>query len=148
MKSKRTQKQQAPAALDSMRLLACPWCHSTKIMAEGNQNGRVIAMVCQRCGARGPEDRNARDGHAGIARIYWNDQYWHEEIRRLIANANRDNRRAHVAQDDLEQTMIELKLEKERTAKIINLVGKKKMEKLWRKFNQGNVELKHGANDQ
>lgn len=31
----------------------CPWCKSSKIMCEGNESR--IAMVCQKCLARGPE---------------------------------------------------------------------------------------------
>jgi len=120
-------------------LLACPWCHSTKIMAEGNGGGkgRVLAMVCQRCGARGPEDRNA-NGYATIARMNWNNQYWHDEIKRLITNSNRDSRIADVARDDLATTMMELKIEKDRNAEIVKLVGKKKLLKMWRDRKQAN----------
>lgn len=99
-------------------------------------------MVCQRCGARGPEDRHAK-GYATIARIHWNDQYWHEEIKRLITNSNRDSRIADVARDDLAATMLELKNEKDRTAKIVKLVGKKKLEKMWRERKQANDKLTH-----
>ena len=127
--SKTKRKTESAVDVGSTRLLGCPWCYSEKIMAEGT--GRVIAMVCQHCGARGPEDRNAH-GHASYARILWNSNHWQEDNARLRSNSIRDARRADVANDDLATAMLELRLEKERNAKLVKLVGKKTILKLWR----------------
>lgn len=124
-------KPKSPTGVRSMRLLGCPWCGSEKIMSEGNQTGSVIAMVCQRCGARGPEDRHAR-GYDTIARINWNSHHLDEDNDRLRKNSIRDGRRADVANDDLATAMLELRLEKERNAAMVKLVGKKTILKLWR----------------
>ena len=124
-------KLKAPTGVSSMRLLGCPWCGSEKIMSEGNQTGSVIAMVCQRCGARGPEDRNAR-GYDTIARINWNSHHLEEDNERLRKNSIRDGHRADVANVDLATAMLELRLEKERNAALVKLVGKKTILKLWR----------------
>lgn len=46
----------------------CPWCHGEKIMAEGSDTR--IAMVCQKCLARGPEVP-VSEGREGALRA-WN----------------------------------------------------------------------------
>ncbi|MDE2104241.1 MAG: hypothetical protein KGL39_43795 [Patescibacteria group bacterium] len=61
----------AGQTLPSSAVLGCPWCGSDKIMAEGT--GKVIAMVCQKCGAHGPEDRNA-GGNPENARTAWDNR--------------------------------------------------------------------------
>jgi hypothetical protein len=40
---------------DQIRILPCPWCGSEYIFAEGTV--KRMAMVCQKCLARGPEIR-------------------------------------------------------------------------------------------
>lgn len=49
-------------------LLACPWCDSEKVMAEGTD--KRMAMVCQKCLARGPEV-NVTEGR-DVAIREWN----------------------------------------------------------------------------
>ena len=49
-------------------LLACPFCDSEKVMAEGSET--VMAMVCQKCFARGPMGDVEAGRDAAIAE--WN----------------------------------------------------------------------------
>lgn len=48
-----TMERTAIPPLVSTDLLACPFCNAEKIMAEGSETR--MAMVCQKCLARGPE---------------------------------------------------------------------------------------------
>lgn len=55
-------------AVASSALLACPWCDSEKVMAEGTDTR--VYLVCQKCLARGPEVTVA-EGRDGAIRE-WN----------------------------------------------------------------------------
>lgn len=58
--------------LAPVSLLACPWCGSEKVMAEGTD--KRMAMVCQKCLARGPEV-NVNEGRD------WAIHRWNKAIR-------------------------------------------------------------------
>lgn len=50
----------------------CPWCGSEKVMAEGSANR--LAMVCQKCLARGPEFQKTDGENWAIALKLWNQR--------------------------------------------------------------------------
>lgn len=56
------------SAVASGAVLACPWCDDEKIMAEGSET--AMAMVCQKCFARGPMVNVESGRDAAIAE--WN----------------------------------------------------------------------------
>jgi hypothetical protein len=67
----------------------CPWCQSEKIMAEGTD--KRIAMVCQKCLARGPEVPVSM-GREGALRA------WNKHKTKF-----KPSRRSRIAIDELRQ---------------------------------------------
>ena len=57
-------------------LIPCPFCGSTDLSLRGNEeaeytNGKMFAVQCNRCGARGPEEYLARES----AKMRWNARH-------------------------------------------------------------------------
>lgn len=64
--------QNAGGGLCCTDLLACPFCNAEKVMAEGSETR--MAMVCQKCLARGPEVNVEEGRDAAI-------QEWNKALR-------------------------------------------------------------------
>lgn len=83
-------KEYEAMKLRSVEPKRCPWCRSVVIYAEGRpQGGRHrVAMVCQKCLARGPEVFGEMIEVHAMARRAWNRMFESEldyELSKLFA---------------------------------------------------------------